>query len=347
MIICGPQTITMAERSKSTDSNARERMSFLGIDIGGTRIKLGLVNRQGKITARKTMETPPSLSLFRRGVKRSVSELVRNRDIAGVGVACKGIIDSETTTIKVVPGECRFLEGQNLARMIREGLRKVVPVYADNDARVTLAGEWAWGAARGRKNVLMLTLGTGLGGAVICEGQLVRGEGGVAGHLGHITVDPDGPPCVCGSNGCLETFFCAKAIEGEAMAAVHQGLESQMSAKFHDDHQALTCEAVFRFAKRGDLVAKGIIDRSVRYLGAGLAGLVHAFDPEIVILGGQISQAGAALFGPVRKEVRRRTARLLTRKVPIVPQKVSDRSGVIGAAALVVAQEGAGEPATQ
>ena len=142
------------------------------------------------------------------------------------------------------------------------------------------------------RNVLMLTLGTGLGVAVICEGQLVRGEGGVAGHLGHITVDPDGPPCVCGSNGCLETFFCAKAIEGEAMAAVHQGLESQMSAQFHDDHQALTCEAVFRFAKRGDLVAKGIIDRSVRYLGAGLAGLVHAFDPEIVILGGQISQAG-------------------------------------------------------
>ncbi len=315
-------------------------MSFLGIDIGGTHIKLGIVNRQGRITARKTLKTPPSLSQFRRGIRTSVSELVGSRQISGVGVACKGIIDADTTTIKVIPGEFRFLEGQNLTHMIRDGLREAVPIFADNDARVALAGEWAWGAARGRRNVVMLTLGTGLGGAVICEGQLVRGKDGVAGHLGHITVDPDGPPCVCGSNGCLEMFFSAKAIEGEALAAVHRGVESPLTMKFQSDYRALTCEAVFRFAAQGDRLAKGIIDRSVRYLGAGLAGLVHAFDPEIVILGGRISKAGAVIFGPVRKEVRRRTARLLARNVPIVAQKVSDRSGVIGAAALVVAQTG-------
>ena len=105
MIICGAANYHDGRNEVNRRIRMRgERMSFLGIDIGGTRIKLGLVNRQGKITARKTMETPPSLSLFRRGVKRSVSELVRNRDIAGVGVACKGIIDSETTTIKSRPG---------------------------------------------------------------------------------------------------------------------------------------------------------------------------------------------------------------------------------------------------
>ena len=253
--------------------------------------------------------------------------------IDAVGVACKGII-ARDTRITAIPGVYRFLEGQLLSDMVCSALERDLPVHADNDARVALVGELVWGAARGTENAVMLTLGTGVGGAALVEGQLLFGRAGTGGHFGHITANPSGPLCNCGNRGCLETYFSAVAIEAEALAAIRRGSESRLTEQFGDQPDRLKCIDVFRLAEHGDETALQIRDRAIRYLAAAVVGLVHAFDPEIVVLGGQIAQAGACIFDTVNQEVQLRTRRLAGGNTSVVPSKLSDPSGIAGAAAL-------------
>jgi glucokinase len=314
-------------------------MKALGVDIGGTRIKAGLVARDGRILEQRSMETPIDPEEFKRVLAAMILELApEDGRLAGVGIGCKGIINYETTRIEVLPGLLRPLEGTLLADLVP----LKVPVRADNDAKVALAGELLWGAGRGRSNVVLLTLGTGVGGAVLAEGKFLRGVGGVAGHLGHYTLDPDGPVCICGNHGCLEAYFSADAIEAEAFRAVHSGCVSLLTDRFREHPERITCRDVFDAAAEGDSLACVIRDRAIRRLAAAIAGLLHIFDPEIVILGGQIVEAGAALLEPLEREVHWRTKGLLRRAVPIVVQQVEDRSGISGAAALIFAAEGGG-----
>jgi glucokinase len=211
----------------------------------------------------------------------------------------QGIINSETTRVEVLPGTLHYLEGHLLSDLVGGSAL----VRADNDARAALAGEMAWGAARGRTNAVMLTLGTGVGGGILADGRLLRGSAGVAGHLGHLTVDPEGPVCICGNRGCLETVFSARAIEADAIAAVLRGCESSLTATFGADPRAITCEAVFAAASAGDDVARRICDRAIKYLAGAIAGIFGALDPEVVILGGQIAAAGPVLFEPLQEQV--------------------------------------------
>lgn len=307
---------------------------MLGVDIGGSRIKAGIVDAGGTILAMRAAATPATLDELRSAVRELAAALGVNGH-SPVGVGCRGIIDPFTTRVDALPGPAAYLEGT----LLRDLFPEARFVAADNDARVAMAGEVAWGAARGCRHALMLTLGTGVGGAVLSDGQLVHGSSNVAGHLGHITVDPEGPLCICGNRGCLETFFSARAIEAEAFAAAHRGCETVLTVRYEESGGRLTCEEVFAAAGAGDAIAIEIIGRAIRVLGGAIAGLVHAFDPEVVILGGQISLAGEILFGGVRQEVWRRSRRLLRRDVPIVPSQVADPSGIAGAAALAMQAE--------
>jgi glucokinase len=311
-------------------------MVVLGIDIGGAQVRAGMVDENGAILASRTIPTPNDLESFVPALQDAVRWLLEAVAVpAGVGVGCKGIIDPDSTRIEVLPGTLHFLEGMRLADVI--GLPLDVPVFADNAARVALAGEVVWGAARGRHNVVMLTLGAGVGGAVMSNGHILRGQSGVAGHLGHITVDPDGALCSCGNRGCLETVFSARAIEGQAWSAVHRGCDSSLTRLFREQPQLASCRTVFQAASEGDQLAQSIVGRAVYHLGAAIAGLLHVFDPEIVILGGQLIEAGAGLLEPLQEEVWTRSRRLLARDVPLVEQEVADKSGIVGAAGLVMA----------
>jgi glucokinase len=252
-----------------------------------------------------------------------------------VGVGCKGIINPDSTRVEILSGTLHFLEGRCLSQLI--GLPADVPVFADNDARVALAGEMVWGAARERQNALMLTLGMGVGGAALVDGHLLRGHSGVAGHLGHITVEPDGVLCACGNHGCLETVFSARAIEGAAWAAVHRGCASTLTRLFREQPQLATCRTIFQAASEGDELSQLIIARAISRLGAAIAGLLHVFDPEVVILGGHVADAGDELILPLQEEVWDRSRGLLGREVPLVQQEVADKSGIVGAAGLVMA----------
>ncbi|HJT90279.1 MAG TPA: ROK family protein [Bryobacteraceae bacterium] len=311
-------------------------MVVLGIDIGGTQIKAGMVDEAGAILASRTIATPPDLDSFLPSLHEAIRWLLEATALpAGVGVGCKGIINPDSTHVELLNGTLHYLQGLRLSELI--GLPAEVPVFADNDARVALAGELVWGAARGRENVLMLTLGMGVGGAVLTQGQLLRGHSGVAGHLGHITLDPSGPPCFCGNRGCLETVFSARAIEAEAWAAVHRGCPSTLTRLFREQPQLATCRTVFQAAREGDELAAGIVNGALQKFGGALAGLLHVFDPELVILGGQVTDAGSDLLSPLRKEIWERSGRLLRREVPLVVQQVADKSGIVGAAGLVLA----------
>src|ERR1035437_2813247 len=289
-----------------------------------------MVDEQGAIVASRTVETPADLDGFLSSLQDGIRWLLEATELpAGVGVGCKGIIDPDSTRIEVLPGHLHFLQGLRVADLV--GLPLDVPVFADNDARVALAGEMVWGAARDHSNVVMLTL---------ANGQLLRGHSGVAGHLGHLTVEPDGPVCVCGNRGCLETVFSARAIEGEAWAAVHRGCASALTRLFREQPQLATCRTIFQAASEGDGLEAAIVMKAIRKLGAAIAGLLHVFDPEIVIIGGKVADAGADLLVPLQEEVWARSRGLLRREVPLVEQEVADKSGIVGAAGLVMAPRG-------
>ncbi|HUJ20767.1 MAG TPA: ROK family protein [Bryobacteraceae bacterium] len=307
---------------------------LLGIDIGGTRIKAACVDESGSVVQARNVNTPACLDHFRDAVRELVKELIGpSSAIRSVGIGCKGIINPETTRVEVLPGTLHYLEGQVLAEVLSPALPAGTRIGADNDARVALAGEVAWGAAQQCRNAVMLTLGTGVGGAVLAEGRILRGATGAAGHLGHLTLVPDGPLCICGNRGCLETLFSARAIESEAFAAIHRGVESRLLACAT---KTPSCAEVFELAQQGDAVAADIVQRATKALGAALAGLALVFDPEMFILGGQISEAGDALLVPLRAEIAWRSRGMLRRDVPVVRSKLSDPSGVIGAAALAM-----------
>src|SRR5262249_37816019 len=214
------QTI-VSEKMSGTDST---NPLAIGVDIGGTGIKAALVGRDGKL-----------LETFREPSPRNASALhdfihivlqCAKVPVQGIGIGCKGIIDPDSSRVKSLPGDLNFLEGQLLSDLIAAG---DMPICAENDARTALIAEVLWGAARGRRNVVMLTLGTGVGGAVLANGEILKGAGGAGGHLGHVTVDPRGGLCICGNYGCLETCFSARAIESDYLTHAHRAVPTKLS----------------------------------------------------------------------------------------------------------------------
>jgi len=311
-------------------------MVVLGIDIGGMHMRAGMVDEKGAILASRTMATPANVAAFVPSLQDAIRWLLEATTLpAGAGVASKGIINPGSTRIEALTGALHFLEGLRLSELI--GLPVDVPVFADNDARAALAAEIVWGAARERQDVLMLTLGAGVGGAALVDGRLLRGHSGAAGHLGHVTLDPEGGVCACGNRGCLETVFSAHAIEGEAWAAVHRGCASTLTRLFREQPQLATCRTIFQAASEGDELSRDITARAIARLAAAIAGLLHVFDPEVVIIGGLVADAGADLLVPLQEQVWARSRGLLKREVPIVEQQVADKSGIVAAAGLVMA----------
>lgn len=310
-------------------------MNYLGIDIGGTNLKAGVVSENGEILRRAALRTPTNLTDFSAALSALAGELLAGgTSIEGVGIGCKGIIDPATTEVQICPGEFSFLEKHRLADLLTAALPSGIKIVGDNDARAALAGERVWGVAKTVDDALMLTLGTCIGGAILAGGQIIRGRTGVAGHLGHLTIEPLGKHCFCGNRGCLETLFSARAIESAAIDSVIRGCETSLAAKFSADPRSLTCADVFAAAANGDSTARRIVGEAITVLGAGIAGLLLVFDPEILILGGNIARAGAALIEPLAKEIFSRTGRWLPTPPRIAAPALGETNGVIGAAAL-------------
>jgi glucokinase len=309
----------------------------LGIDIGGTTLKAGLVDRAGRFRAERSQSSRlPDRETFRRALEAVIADLgaAAGGSVEAAGIGCKGTVVPGARRVHSLPGAFSFLEGAPLDRWIERALERRIQVRLDNDARAALAGERRWGAARGKDDVVLLTLGSGVGGAIVSHGRILGGHAGVAGHLGHIGVEIDGPACSCGNRGCLEAIFSARAIEGEALAAIRRGCESRLYERFRAHPEELSCLDVFAAAREGDGVAGAIVSRGVAALGAAMAGIAAALDPDLFLVGGQIAEAGEALLEPLRRDLHRRTSRLLRRRIPIRRAALGERAGIAGAAAL-------------
>jgi glucokinase len=315
-----------------TRSPAHAEAVAIGVDIGATTIKAALVGLGGDLLESFHADSPRTTSSLRDFI-HSVRKHAPAR-VQGIGIGCKGVIDSTTTRVNRLPGDLNFLEGCTLRELAgMDGLQ----VCADNDARTALVAEVLWGSARGRRNVVLLTLGTGVGGAALVDGVIVRGASGAACHFGHVTLDLRGGLCICGNYGCLETSFSSRAIESAYSAHIHRASPTRLT--LDDAGRVPATEAIFQAAAEGDPSARRVLDLAFESLTAALVSFLHVFDPELLILGGNIAAAGPQLLAPLHEEVERRTRVLLGRKVPIVIQNAVGYGGVAGAAGLVFLQQ--------
>ena len=312
-------------------SELQAHPTALGIDIGATSIKAAAVSPDGELVQRFQQPSPRRLEELQAFILSTREQL--REPICGIGIGCRGLIDPVSTRINRIPGDLQFLQGKLLNKIVESD----VTILADNDARVALIGEVLWGAARGTRNAILLTLGTGIGGAVLADGVILHGKSGAAGHLGHISLDMDGGLCICGNRGCLETRFSSRAIESDYLAHLHRGAAAKLFSKSDDKPNV---ESILAAANKGDPSAQCVLDRATEYLTAAVVSFVNIFDPDVVILGGNIAAAGSQLFDPLRAEVAARTRPMLGRDVPIVQQRVIGFGGVAGAAGLVFLQQG-------
>ena len=305
----------------------------VGVDIGATVIKAALVSLSGELVESFHQPSPRTPAALHDFVHLVLAQA--NSPIRGIGIGCKGVIDTATSRVNSLPGDLNFLESRLLADVVEPG---DLPLYADNDARTALIAEVLWGAARRKRNVVLLTLGTGVGGAALVDGTILRGASGAAGHLGHMTLDLHGGLCICGNRGCVETRFSSRAIESDYLAHLHRAAPTKLS--LGNAGQPPSTEAIFRAASEGDKSAGCVIDRALAYLTGAVVSVLHIFDPEVLIIGGNIAEAGPQLLAPIRDEVAQRTRILLGREIPIVFQSHVGYGGVAGAAGLVFVQQG-------
>ncbi|OQY30366.1 MAG: hypothetical protein B6244_00465 [Candidatus Cloacimonetes bacterium 4572_55] len=311
---------------------------YIGIDLGGTGIKHGLVSNQGISDRVGNLSTRSHLGrdavidrlcdcidrLLNRARKLSVP-------IKGIGLGIAGPLNFETGIVYEAPN----LPGWKDVP-IRDiiGDRFDLPTVVENDANAAVYGEWWRGCGQGSSRMIGLTLGTGVGGGIIINSKLYRGADGVAGEIGHICLDPKGPKCVCGSAGCLEAFVSATAWVRRAKEEISSGKKTLIIQLAENDMDRITSVMVHQAQKQGDPVAARLFEEAAYYLGVGIASLVNLFNPEIVSLSGGMANAGEDLFGPLRRVVAERAFERPAKRVKILQSKLIDRAGVIGAAGL-------------
>ncbi len=315
---------------------------IIGVDLGGTNIVAGAMTVDG--TRHLNIRSiPTNASLGDEGVADRMVTLVegvildtmretgvQRSDFVGVGVGAPGPLDREKGIVLVAPN----LGWQNFPLRDRMHDRLALPTTLDNDANCATFGEWWQGAARGGRNVVGLTIGTGIGGGLILNGMLYHGASDMAGEIGHTTIDLNGRHCKCGNYGCLEAYASASAIATRAREVlVREEGESVIPAMVHGRFEEITAQTVYDAAKAGDSVANEIVRDTARYLGAGVANLLNIFNPDTVVIAGGVTAAGDALFVPLRAEVRRRAFGPAVRAVKIVPGTLPGSAGVVGAVA--------------
>jgi glucokinase len=312
--------------------------TYIGIDFGGTNIKaIGITSEGGTLCEKNVpanAEKGPEQVIEK--IVSLINEVVDDCPVPreqfnAVGVAAAGIVDMER-------GICRFLPnlpGWVNIHLVEKLLRKIdLQTFLINDVRAMTLAEWTLGAGVGVKNLICIAVGTGIGGGIVLDGKLYFGSEGLAGEIGHQTIEPDGPRCTCGNHGCLEALASGANIAFQAIRIVKQGATTIIRDLVENDLNRITPMVVAEAARSGDQMALDIWEREAYYLGMGLANLVVIFNPEMIILGGGIAEASDLLIEGVQETLRDRV--LLghdLKRLRIVPCKLKNLSGAIGAAA--------------
>ncbi len=305
----------------------------IGIDLGGTAIKAGLIDEKG--TVRKSMEVPTgveanSCHVVMQNIKDCVSHLLKENkgshiDVAGVGVP--GIVH-ENGNITIF-SNIRVFDDYPMGAEIEKEFK--IPTFVDNDANNAARGEYVFGAGKGKNNFVLITLGTGIGGGIFINGDIYSGANGCAGEIGHMVIVPDGKQCGCGNFGCWEAYGSASAMVKRANCLAGRGLKTSLIKYSPEkmDAKVITAEA-----EAGDPVALQVFEESAYYIGLGLANIINNFNPELCILGGGLSHAGRFLLDKVKFYAMLNSVPSAWKGVEITAAKLGNKAGVLGAAAL-------------
>lgn len=308
---------------------------ILGIDIGGTDTKLGIITPDGVIVERDRIPTraeegPEAVARRVQGWLDECEEKHHHITVAGVG--CAGLVDGVAGHIYISPN----LPGWKdipLKRIFSTALS--LPVIVENDVNSAAYAEYLKGAGRGTRHFICITLGTGVGGGLIIDGRLHRGMHGFAGEVGHMIIQIGGPQCTCGNRGCLESLVKADAIKERATEAMHAGRESTLK-----DIDGFEVKDIAEEALSGDELSIEVLAETGRLLGIGLTNLVHIFNPEVIAIGGGIAGAGDFIFNPACEAMRENLMDDALSDVRIVPAELGNSASFLGAALLAVAGEG-------
>jgi glucokinase len=308
---------------------------MIGIDLGGTQIRAALIDG-AQVLRRATTRTDahggPTAILEQ--FKLLMSKICGPADwgrLAGIGVAAPGPLDSETGTILGIPTLPHW-EGFALRRVLASDFG--LPIVVENDGIAAAYGEWQYGAGIGLNNLVYVTVSTGIGGGVIVDGRLMHGRRGMGGHVGHFRMAPEGPHCSCGATGCFEAFASGTALGRRARGAAHKNPGSLLGKL--STREAVDARHVTNGARHGDPMCLELLHEEANYLGAGFTGLIHLFSPDLIIMGGGVSEAFDLLEHDINSVIQR-DAMPPFKTVPAVRAELGDNSGLIGAAALVLA----------
>lgn len=307
----------------------------IGIDVGGTKIAAGRVDDDGTLTARARRSTPAqSPDEIAAAIVDLIGELT-TPDVTAVGVACAGHIDRAGTTVLFSP---------NLAwrdEPLKERIAKHVdlPVFIENDANAAAYGEFVHGAGQALRDMVMITVGTGVGGGIVSGGQLVRGAFGIGGEIGHMVVVPGGRLCGCGNRGCLETYASGTALTRDARELVRSGAQfsARLSTLCSGDADRLTGSMITSAAVEGDTASIDLLAQIGNCMGEAAASMASLLDPEGFVIGGGVADAGDLLIEPMRAAFGRSlTGRGYRPVADFIQAQLGNDAGVIGAAALAL-----------
>jgi glucokinase len=320
----------------------REDDLAVGIDIGGTKVAGGVVDAHGRILHRARRDTPDrskSPGVVEDTITEVVEELLdtviseQTGQVGAVGIGAAGFVAADRATVVFAP----HLSWRN--EPLRDSLHQRIdlPTFVDNDANAAVWAEHRFGAARGESHVMMITLGTGIGGAILVDGEVFRGRFGIAGEFGHMQVVPSGERCECGNRGCWEQYASGNALVREARSLMLAGspVVNDLRLRVGGDANALTGPLITEAAREGDRTAVELLGEIGTWLGIGLANLAAAFDPGMFVIGGGVSAAGELLLGPARTAYDKQlTGRGYRPHAQIVAAGLGPDAGLIGAADL-------------
>ncbi|MBR5555104.1 ROK family protein [bacterium] len=310
----------------------------IGIDVGGTNVKLALVNENGQIVYSNSVPTRAEMGyeFTVNNIKQAIYELLKEtkleaKDIQGIGFGFPGQVDYKAGIVRNAPNIPGWVEVP-IAKLIEDEFH--IPTRVDNDVRCAALGELNYGAGKGCENMVCITVGTGIGSGLIINGKLVRGASNAAGEIGHIKLQMhDGPICGCGDTGCFEAFASGPSI----VAMAEEYIKGGKSTKYREmaNGTAITPFIVCEAAKAGDPVAQRIFTIMGEYLGVGLSSVVNLLNPEKIIIGGGVADAGEILMRPLVETLRKRAMKIAGSAVEVVPAQLGNTAGVIGASLLI------------
>jgi len=306
----------------------------IGLDIGGTKIAGGVVTAAGVVLERTRVPTPPADEAATLAAMVAVVDELRARHprVDAVGVGAAGMVEWPRGRLRWAPHNAyRRLE---LRRLLHE--RTGLPTVVDNDATAAAWAEARFGAGAGTDDLVLVAVGTGIGGGLVLDGAVYRGTDGLGGEVGHMIVAPDGDSCDCGNRGCLEAMASGSALGRAARAAAARDPGGRL-ATLAGGPQRVTGEIVFQAAKEGDQAAIALFERTGYWLGVGIASLITIFDPDVVVVGGGLAATGDLLLAPARASMERYVFGRAHRDLPpVAPARLGGDAGLVGAATLAL-----------